>query len=346
MSKKILIQFSNEQFNNIKTYTSIIPKKNNLIVSANNHIRNNDFTQQLTYSQEKKIGSFMKLNIKKISPILMNTNITSYVNIPNSLPIDVYAASVELLNSEMFENKTIMVYSHFSKNGKIDSYNYYMINFFSSLVDTVFILSNISKDKWNLLHTNVYVLNYDFKSDFSNLYVFILRYQVFIIKINRLFFINDSFLVANKSIFENKIKEDFFSTKPSENYQGLILSNEHNIHYQSYFLCVKNTIITQFIYYFKKHKNPLNHVDAINKYELGLSRTFLNKHIKQVCYNHNPTALYPYEIIRNYGIIKRQQILSTYNVKTQLTFIQIQQLKNTYKDNNELVEFINDYSRK
>jgi hypothetical protein len=373
MSKKTLIHFSNERFNNIAEYKSTNQTRNNLIATTNNHIRKNvrnnnilnvksqaDYTQyinnkgsslvrtplnikdnsaqQFTYSQENKIGSFMKLNNKKFNPIIVNTNINSY--------IDVYATSVEPLNTQMFENKTIMVYSHFSKNGKIDSYNYYMINFFMNLVDTVCILSNMSKDKWNLSKHNVHILNYDFKSDFSNLYVFLLRYQVFINKINRLFFINDSFVVVNKTVFEHKIKEDFFSAKPSENYQGLVLSNAHNIHYQSYFLCIKHEIINRFIEYFKKYKNPLNHIDAINKYELGLSREFINRHIKYICYNNNPTALYPYEIIRKYGIIKRQQLLSTYNIKTQLTYNQIQQLKITYKDNNELIEYINNYSIK
>ena len=364
MSKKSLVHYSSGQSReNIKNNT-IVQSSNKLIMSVNNYIKmtgikhnilsqkdytshinkgsrlireenytNNNTIHSPAYYHDTQSGSFMKL-YKKYNSVISQSNPV----------INIYSTPVEALNIEMFENKTILVYSHYSKNGKIDSYNYYMINFFSRLVDTVFILSNSSKEKWSLPRMNVYILNYDFKSDFSNLYVFLLRYQVFIIKINRLFFINDSFLVADKQVFEHKIKDNFFSSKPTENYQGLILSNAHNIHYQSYFLCVKNTIINQFIDYFKKHKNPVNHVDAINKYELGLSRTFLNKNIQYICYNNNPTALYPYEIIKNYGIIKRQQLLSTYNIKSQLTYIQLQQFKNTYKDNNELIEFINEYS--
>lgn len=309
-----------------------------------NHINNINNINNI----EPLHAKITQLNTKPTVPVLLlkpeNVVTKSHTNLQFKSNIEVYAMSNKLLNIELFNNKTIMIYSHFSNNGKIDSYNYYMINLFASLVDTVFVLSNLSKEKWSLPDTNMYVLNYDFKSDFSNLYVFLLRYQVFINKISRLFFINDSFLVANKVIFENKIKEDFFSAKPIENYQGLILSNEHNIHYQSYFVCVKHTIINKFIDYFKKNKIPLNHIDAINKYELGLSREFINKDITRVCYNRNPTALYPYEIIRNYGIIKRQQLLSTYNVKTQLTHNQIHHLKITYKDNNELIEYINNYS--
>lgn len=301
---------------------------------------NNFMNLSINYNSNN-LGSFMKLNNRKRHPEPFQLK----KNIPNNSPIDVYANVSEPLNIQLFENKIITIYSHYSKNGRFDSYNYYMVNLFSNLVDNVFILSNLGKDKWFVSHSNVHILNYDFKSDFSNLYVFLMRYRLFVNNINRLFFINDSFLVADKYVFENRIKQDFFSPKHIEDYQGLILSNAYCIHYQSYFICINRAIINKVIQYFTYYKNPKNHIDAIHTYELGLSHTFLNKKNKYFCYNHNPTAYYPYEIIKNYGIIKRQQLLSTYNIRQQLTYLQIQQLKNTYRDNFELIDFINNYKK-
>lgn len=269
----------------------------------------------------------------------------------HNIPINIFSTTEiyntnEVLSIELFKNKSIMIYSHFSKNDKVDNYNYYMINLFSNLVDNVFILSNLNKDKWLPSKNNIHILTYDFKSDFSNLYVFLMRYQSLLLNIKSLFFINDSILVVDKHVFENKIKETFFSNNTIQDYQGLFLSNVHNIHYQSYFICIQNRIINRFIEYFKKHSYPKNHTESIYKYELGLSREFLSKTIPYICYNTNPTASYPYEIIEIYGIIKRQQLLSTYNVKEQLNYNQIQQLKHKYINNSELVEYINNNSRK
>ena len=149
---------------------------------------------------------------------------------------------IENLSSNLFEKKTIMIYSHYSKNGAVDSYNYYIIDFFSKLVDNIFILSNIHVDKWNLYNNtnNIHILDYDYKMDFANYYKFIMNHKNNLLKINRMFLINDSFLVVDKVVFENKIRDKFFSGKINDNYDGLIGSVEYNHHYQSYFLCIKN----------------------------------------------------------------------------------------------------------
>jgi len=279
------------------------------------------------------------------SQLFLSPSIVTPKRVHHISQTEIYTTN-DVLNIELFDNKKIMIYSHYSKNGKVDTYNYYMINLFSNLVDTVFILSNLPKDKWNTSKANIHVLNYDFKNDMSNLYVFIMRYQLLLNKIKSLFFINDSFLVVDKPVFEKKIEDDFFSNKHVEHFQGLIMSKNPIIHYQSYFLFIQNPIISKFIEYFKQTSYPVNQEDAINKYELGISRLFLNKHIKYFCYSSNPTAVYPYEIIQKYGLIKRQQLLSTYHITQQLSYNQIQALKNKYIHNSELVEFINSYSRR
>ena len=297
------------------------------------------------------------MHIKNIINTLKTNNIPKEVNIFNTmrlLPIiKQHTANnnsqktihtpipITTLSIELFDNKKIKIYSHYSKNGQVDIYNYYMINLFSNIVDTVFVLSNLPQNIWNIRKYNIKILNYDFKNDFANLYIFINRHQISLNKIKCLFIINDSFLVVDKTVFEKKIQDDFFSTKHVENFQGLILSTCFNIHYQSYFLCIQGTIISNFIYFFKQTGYPKDYEDSIHKYELGLSRAFLNKTIKYDCYNTNPTVSHPYELIKKYGIIKRQQLLSTYKITGQISCNQIQELKNKHIHNRELVEYIN-----
>ena len=335
-----LVASSNKQLNSMSS-TRMNTKIYMLnVLSKNNSIKSGGLIQ-------RSVGNSMRSMPVQNNP--MQHQIIKKKEQPNIISeTEIYTIN-DLLTIELFENKSIIIYSHYSKNGIVDTYNYYIINLFRTLVDTVFVLSNVSKDKWiSLANTdnNLHILNYDFKNDFSNLYVFLMRYSPLLKSINRLFFINDSFLVVDKNIFENKVKEDFFSHKYVEDYQGLILSNVYNIHYQSYFICIQKSIINNFIEHFKQNGYPKTHEESIHNYELKLSRNFLNKHIKYFCYNKNPTAHYPYEIIKTFGIIKRQQLLSTYNVKEQLTYNQIQQLKLKYRDNIELVEYINNYSRK
>ena len=342
--------------------SSIIQTRTNLVTSSNSqlsgmnrskinaNISKNNILSLMSKNNSIKSGGLIQrsaVNSMSLQSKSIQHQIIKKKEQPNIISeTEIYTIN-DVLNINLFENKSIMIYSHYSKNCIVDTYNYYIINLFSTLVDTVFVLSNVSKDKWNVVEdNNLHILNYDFKNDFSNLYVFLMCYSTLLEKINRLFFVNDSFLVVDKNVFENKVKEDFFSHKYVEDYQGLILSSSHNIHYQSYFISIKNTIINKFIEYFKQNGYPKTHEESIHKYELELSRNFLNKNIKYFCYNKNPTAYYPYEIIKTYGIIKRQQLLSTYNIKEQLTYNQIQQLKLKYRDNIELVEYINDYSHK
>ncbi len=289
------------------------------------------------------VKKIIKLRDENINNILLESNMFSSIRISPIVNKHVDEPP-KVHNTELFDNKKIMIYSHYSKNGKVDSYNYYMINLFSNLVDTVFILSNLTANRWSLNKSNIKVLNYDLKSDFSNLYVFIMRYKTLLTKVKSLFLINDSFLVVDKPVFEKKIKDDFFSNKHVEDYQGLILSKCHNIHYQSYFLCIQRNIISRFINYFKQKGFPSTYEDAIIKYELGLSKEFLVKNIKYYCYNNNPTVSFPFEVIKKFGIIKRQQLLSTYKITGQITCNQIQDLKHRYIHNSELVEYINSYS--
>ena len=259
-----------------------------------------------------------------------------YLQKINTTPINL------LLNLKLFDNKVILIYSHFSKNDYIDLYNYNIINFFSNIVDTIFILSNLSKNKWNKLNNNVYILEYNYKSDFSNYYIFIMNNKNNLLKIKSMFLINDSFIIVDKIVFERKIIEEFFSNKINENYTGIIGSKEFHNHYQSYFLYIQYPIINEIIDYFNIHGliNSVN--EAINKYELGLSKQFI-KNEYNFFYNQNPTAFYYNDIINNYGIIKRQQLLSTYPSKLNMSLNEIINLRNKYNENTALLDFITRY---
>ena len=285
---------------------------------------------------KKEIPEIIKEEILSTNIIYKKPINKLYLQKINTTPINLS------LKLNLFDNKVILIYSHFSKNDYVDLYNYNIINFFSNIVDTIFILSNLSKNKWNKFNNNIYILEYNYKSDFSNYYIFIMNNKNNLLKIKSMFLINDSFIIVNKIVFERKIIKEFFSDKINENYTGIIGSKEFHNHYQSYFLYIQYPIINEIIDYFTVHGliNSVN--EAINKYELGLSKQFL-KNEYNFFYNQNPTAFYYNDIINDYGIIKRQQLLSTYPKRLNMSSNEIINLKNKYNENIALLDFINRY---
>ena len=169
-----------------------------------------------------------------------------------------------------------------------------------------------------------------------------MKHKINLLQINRMFLINDSFLVVDKLVFENKIKDKFFSGEVNDNYDGLIGSNNPSSHYQSYFLCIQNKIIIAFINYFIENKMPKNHQEAIYTYEIELSKIFLNKNknYNELFYDKNPPAYYPHYIIDNYGIIKRQHLLHTYEKSINMTDDNLAILKDKYISNIEIFNYI------
>ncbi len=260
-------------------------------------------------------------------------------------------AYVQLINGLDFKNKRVMIYSHYSKQEQVESYNVLLLEYIQKYFDYIIILTNCST-KWNIQkpdYNKIYILNYDLKSDFRNYGLFIIQNETKLLTASSVFLINDSFIVVDVNAFGRCIRNLFEVQINEYDFIGLTSSHENVFHMQSYFLCFNASTMQTVIDYFKTTGLPENHDAAISKYELKITMHLMNNGFSQYAFVSNDDMKFPlnttcckwHEVLNETGIVKRQHFFKKYAYRHMaMSDNDIYELAETHSYNKHFIDFL------
>jgi len=258
-------------------------------------------------------------------------------------------AHFKLIHNLDFNNKRVVIYSHYSQSNHVESYNWLTIEYIQHYFDYVIILTNCP-NKWNMgsiNHNKIHLLSYNMKSDFRNYGVFIMQANDKLVHASCMCLVNDSFVVVDVNAFGCCMKRAFEIESLRHDFIGLTSSYENSFHMQSYFLCLNASTMQSVLGYFKKIGLPDNHDAAISKYELGLSTHLVNEGFSHFSFVSNNDMKYPLnttcckwsEVLNETGIVKRQHFFKKYAYKS-MTDDDISDVAEKYAYNKHFMNFL------
>ena len=261
-------------------------------------------------------------------------------------------AHTRLIYQLNFKGKRVMIYSHYSENDEVESYNLLTLECIEHYFDYIIILTNCP-NKWSLHHPDYnkyHLLAYNMKSDFRNYGLFIMQTAKTLVHASQLCLMNDSFIVVDVNAFGCCIKRLFEheSGSSSHDFVGLTSSHEYVYHVQSYFMCFNASTVPAVISYFEKHGLPSNHHAAIAQYELGITAHLTSLGFSSCAIVSNNDMRYPLNttcckwsvVLQEVGIVKRQHFFKKYPYITAMTNVDIALVAEKYSYNKHFIHFL------
>ena len=253
-----------------------------------------------------------------------------------------------------FNQKRILIYSHYSEHDEVESYNYLTLEKMEDRFDQVIVLTNCP-NKWKFSDTNYnkfHVLWYNFKSDFRNYAVFIMQAGKQIKRAAQLCLMNDSFVVVDVSAFE-RCMQRLLDPPPNigaaaHDFMGITSSHEGVYHLQSYFMCFNARTLGAVVDYFDAHGLPINHYASISVYELGITNHLMNQGFIPFAMVSNQEMPVPLntthckwsQVLQITGIVKRQHFLKQYPPRFAMTDLNIALVANKFSENKHFIHFL------
>jgi hypothetical protein len=247
-----------------------------------------------------------------------------------------------------FNQKRVLIYSHYSEKEEVESYNYLTLERMEHRFDHVIVLTNCP-NKWQFVtpdYNKFHVLCYNFKSDFRNYCVFIMQAGGQLKRASQVCIVNDSFVVVDVAAFDRCMRHMFAQAC---DFAGITSSYEHVYHIQSYFMCFNNAATIAVVDYFDAHGLPMNHHAAISLYELGITKHLVDKGFvpfaavsnKEMPIPLNTTHCKWSAVLQNTGIVKRQHFLKQYPQRFAMTDFNIALVAVKFSENKHFIHFLN-----
>jgi hypothetical protein len=215
----------------------------------------------------------------------------------------------------------IALYSHYSSDGSVEPYNYTTLQVLIDHVDKIYILTN-TPASWNTdadADPDLRVIPMDQGQDFSNYYTFIIQNFGEIYHASELYFVNDSFLVADPARLQQRMSG--IGDRP---YWGAVLSIEIAPHYQSFFIRYRGSTVQAVADYLavlgppnestQSHNAQRRRDYAVCSYELGIPAYLVTAEKLRFAKPprsmrpFNPCIFAPGDVVNAVGIIKRQHL--------------------------------------
>jgi hypothetical protein len=256
-------------------------------------------------------------------------------------------AHTQLICNMGFQDKRVLLFSHYSKREEVESHNYFTLEQLDDRFDIIIILTNCP-NAWEPKRPNYnkyHILSYNFKSDFRNYGVFIAHTEQTLISASQLCLMNDSFVVVDVTAFNRCIECVFES---AADFTGITSSHEGVFHLQSYFMLFNKSAVSSIVAYFKTCGLPMNHSASISKYELGITTQLMqegltpfamisNQEMKQPV---NTTCIKWSAVLQQTGIIKRQHFFKQYPSWFAMTPRHIALVAEKYSRNVHFINFL------
>jgi hypothetical protein len=291
-------------------------------------------------------------HVKNHTSHLMKT--ISFAHMSHSIAAN-YAHMHMICHQLDFNQKRILIYSHYSEHDEVESYNYLTLEKMEDRFDQVIVLTNCP-NKWKFRDTNYnkfHVLWYNFKSDFRNYAVFIMQSGKQIKRASQLCLMNDSFVVVDVSAFERCLQRLFDPPASicaaAHDFMGITSSHEGVYHLQSYFMCFNAMTLGAVVDYFDAHGLPINHYASISVYELGITHHLTNQGFIPFAMVSNQEMPVPLntthckwsQVLQTTGIVKRQHFLKQYPPRFAMTDLNIALVANKFSENKHFIHFLN-----
>ena len=247
-----------------------------------------------------------------------------------------------------FNEKRVLIYSHYSGREEVESYNYLTLERMEHRFDHVIVLTNCP-NQWQFAspdYNKFHVLCYNFKSDLRNYGVFIMQAGGQLKRASQVCIMNDSFVVVDVAAFDRCMHGMFAQAC---DFTGITSSYENVYHIQSYFMCFNNAAtMGAVVDYFDAHGLPINHHAAISLYELGITRHLVNKGFvpfaavsnKEMPIPLNTTHCKWSQVLQTTGIVKRQHFLKQYPARFAMTDLNIALVANKFSENKHFIHFL------
>lgn len=256
-------------------------------------------------------------------------------------------AHTQLICNLGFEDKRVLLFSHYSKREEVESHNYLTLEQLDDRFDIIIILTNCP-NAWEPKRPNYnkyHILSYNFKSDFRNYGVFIAQTEQTLISASQLCLMNDSFLVVDVTAFNRCMAHVFES---AADFAGITSSHEGVFHLQSYFMLFNKPAVRSIVAYFKTRGLPINHSASISEYEMGITTQLVqegltpfamvsNQEMKQPL---NTTCIKWSAVLQQTGIIKRQHFFKQYPPWFAMTPRHIALVAEKYSRNAHFIHFL------
>ena len=248
-----------------------------------------------------------------------------------------------------FNEKRVLIYSHYSDKEEVESYNYLTLERMEPRFDHVIVLTNCP-NKWQFAspdYNKFHVLCYNFKSDFRNYGVFVMQAGGQLKRASQVCIMNDSFVVVDVAAF-NRCMSHMFAQ--ACDFTGITSSYENVYHIQSYFMCFNNAAtVGAVVDYFDAHGLPMNHHAAISLYELGITKHLVDKGFvpfaavsnKEMPVPLNTTCFKWSAVLQTTGIVKRQHFLKQYPPRFAMTDFNIALVAVKFSENKHFIHFLN-----
>ena len=314
-----------------------------------------EIAQQLEHEKTKLAQSMREQN-----ELIVRTDFEEYVKTHTAKMLKTIALSeisysiaanyahTQLIYNLDFKGKRILIFSHYSKDNEVQSYNYLTLEKLDERFDFIIILTNCP-NKWELNHPNhnkYHILSYNFKNDFRNYYVFIMQTEKTLIRASQVCLMNDSFVVVDVGAFGRCMKHLFESTKAD--FVGITSSHEGVYHLQSYFIVFNGQAVNAIVNYFKMRGLPINYQAAISEYELGITAHLSKDGLVPVAMVSNQEMPVPlntthckWSVVLQYtGIVKRQHFLKKYPPRFAMTDLNIALIADKFCQNVHFIHFL------
>jgi hypothetical protein len=251
-----------------------------------------------------------------------------------------------------FNEKRVLIYSHYSEREEVESYNYLILERMGPRFDYIVVLTNCP-NQWQFAapdYNKHHVLGYNFKSDFRNYGVFILQAAKQLKRAAQVCLMNDSFIVVDVAAFDRCMRRMFNQASPTWDFMGITSSYENCYHLQSYFMCFNNAgTVGAVMDYFNAHGLPMNHHVAISVYELGITSHLMARGFKPFAMVSNQEMPVPLNttcfkwsaVLQATGIVKRQHFLKQYPPRIAMTDLNIALVASKFSENKHFTHFLN-----
>ena len=247
-----------------------------------------------------------------------------------------------------FNEKRVLIYSHYSDKEEVESYNYLTLERIEPRFDHVIVLTNCP-NQWQFAspdYNKFHVLCYNFKSDFRNYGVFIMQAGGQLKRASQVCIVNDSFVVVDVAAFDRCLRHTFAQAC---DFTGITSSYENVYHIQSYFMCFNNAAtVGAVVDYFDAHGLPMNHHAAISLYELGITKHLVDKGFvpfaavsnKEMPVPLNTTCFKWSAVLQATGIVKRQHFLKQYPSRIAMTDLNTALVAVKFSENKHFIHFL------
>ena len=256
-------------------------------------------------------------------------------------------AHVQLICNRGFEDKRVLLFSHYSKREEVESHNYLTLEQLDDRFDVIVILTNCP-NAWEPKRPNYnkyHILSYNFKSDFRNYGVFIAQTEQTLLSVSQLCLMNDSFVVVDVTAFNRCMAHVFES---AADFAGITSSHEGVFHLQSYFLLFNKPAVRSIVAYFKTRGLPMNHGASISEYELGITTQLMQEGLTPFAMVSNQEMPQPLNttcfkwsaVLQQTGIVKRQHFFKQYPPWFAMTPRHIALVAEKYSRNVHFIHFL------